>query len=719
MSVYEFGAFCLDIAEHCLRQRDKLIDLSPRLLEVLRLLVENNGHLITKDELMRRVWHGAAVEDGNLTVSIFKLRKILGENTRTPKYIATIPRRGYRFIANVNRLQAGSASPRVVFFGQLRAGDAESLNVIQEHWVDEADSQMHGLDGSLRLSLGVLGSERVENSPAYKEQVKGRKCWIDHTREGLITAINHFQHARQLDSDCADAYIALVDCYLRLRTNYFLPDASNAGANGSTPVVSGKSKVLRIRRPYDLKSEWDRAILQRELRRAAELDIPFPDTRQWQSMYNFCQSLYQEAAMGRIAEERTAWTKPREPSRHKGLKAYRLAIDTTPIAAQISCIVARDQIEVGNIEAGYVLLRPWFAVGEWPRSDGLSPQASADLLFTAGVLAGRLANSRQLSRGQVHAEALLNGAVSLFSQLGLKSRVGECKSELGRCYDRQGMSDLARATLSDAINEIPEHEHELKSRAILRLAYTEMKMGHLHDSFARLNDVRSMALASPSTKHFFHIEMATTLGELAIAKSSDDYFNMACDHYHQAVVLSYAVGHHHRSAVLESNHGYLLLAFGKLNVAEAHLMRARMLFDQFSNSCPQLDETIARLHLETNRFDLAEEAVNRSIAALESCGEDGLLAESLRTRGQILCRLNRYSEARSAFDRAFHGAKACSDTEGAGLALLTMMEEMGDYLEDYERVKLAITTRLLLHNSQRISVLKRVRKRLPAAKALR
>ena len=73
---------------------------------------------------------------------------------------------------------------------------------------------------------------------------------------------------------------------------------------------------------------------------------------------------------------------------------------------------------------------------------------------------------------------------------------------MGR-YDRQGMSDLARTTLVRAIAEIPEDEPELKSPAMLRLAYAEMKIGRLHDSLARLKEVRDLALANPSTTHFF------------------------------------------------------------------------------------------------------------------------------------------------------------------------------------------------------------------------
>jgi len=77
------------------------VPLTVKVFETLRALVENHGRVVTKDELMQRVWPDTFVEEGNLTVNIFLLRKELGEATGGIKYIETVPKRGYRFVAPV------------------------------------------------------------------------------------------------------------------------------------------------------------------------------------------------------------------------------------------------------------------------------------------------------------------------------------------------------------------------------------------------------------------------------------------------------------------------------------------------------------------------------------------------------------------------------------------------------------------------------------------
>src|SRR6266550_54375 len=103
-SVYEFGHFRLDPAEEVLFCAGKPVHLTLKAFAVLRILVENNGHVVTKGELMRQVWPDAFVEDVNLAQAISALRKVLGESHldhRSHEYIETVARRGYRFIAPV------------------------------------------------------------------------------------------------------------------------------------------------------------------------------------------------------------------------------------------------------------------------------------------------------------------------------------------------------------------------------------------------------------------------------------------------------------------------------------------------------------------------------------------------------------------------------------------------------------------------------------------
>ena len=99
--LYQFGPFCLDAGERVLLRDGRVVPLPAKALSTLLALVVSSGHLVEKDVLMEEVWPGEFVEEGNLARHIFMLRRALGETTENPKYIETIPRRGYRFIADV------------------------------------------------------------------------------------------------------------------------------------------------------------------------------------------------------------------------------------------------------------------------------------------------------------------------------------------------------------------------------------------------------------------------------------------------------------------------------------------------------------------------------------------------------------------------------------------------------------------------------------------
>ena len=100
---YEFGPFCLDPVEHTLLRGNQAVALTPKAFETLALLVRSGGHLVRKEELIEEVWHDTIVEEGNLNVIIHTLRKALGDDPRESKYIETVAKCGYRFVADVRK----------------------------------------------------------------------------------------------------------------------------------------------------------------------------------------------------------------------------------------------------------------------------------------------------------------------------------------------------------------------------------------------------------------------------------------------------------------------------------------------------------------------------------------------------------------------------------------------------------------------------------------
>ncbi len=109
--IYRLGPFRLDTQDNLLFRGSEPLALGRRALALLRALVERPGALVSKDALIEAAWPGQAVEESNLTVQIAALRKVLGEVSGGDRWIETMPRRGYRFIAPVVTEDANDIAP--------------------------------------------------------------------------------------------------------------------------------------------------------------------------------------------------------------------------------------------------------------------------------------------------------------------------------------------------------------------------------------------------------------------------------------------------------------------------------------------------------------------------------------------------------------------------------------------------------------------------------
>jgi DNA-binding winged helix-turn-helix (wHTH) protein len=112
--LYEFAQFTLDVPERDFLCGGKRIHLAPTTFEVLVTLVTRPYHLVTKHEILQCVWPDVSVAEGILTVHVAALRRVLGDTRRSPAYIETVSRSGYRFIAEVRDLTAAEAVTRGV-----------------------------------------------------------------------------------------------------------------------------------------------------------------------------------------------------------------------------------------------------------------------------------------------------------------------------------------------------------------------------------------------------------------------------------------------------------------------------------------------------------------------------------------------------------------------------------------------------------------------------
>jgi len=143
---YRFGEFTVDTGQKVLLREDKPLPLPPKLFDTLLILVENSGRIVQKEELMNRLWPNTFVEEANLTSNVQQLRKSLGDNARRPRYIETVAKRGYRFIAPVAAEQQN---------GTVNGGDsnsdARSSRIIAFEGIESAATQPNRVKRSQTL----------------------------------------------------------------------------------------------------------------------------------------------------------------------------------------------------------------------------------------------------------------------------------------------------------------------------------------------------------------------------------------------------------------------------------------------------------------------------------------------------------------------------------------------------------------------------------------
>ena len=156
---YEFGSFRIDVGERCLLHQETPIQLTPRAFDTLLVLVRQNGHIVEKDELLREVWRGSFVEEAIVAQNVFAIRKVLGQHSGS-QFIETVPKRGYRFVADVREIQKENTEVRLEHHTESRIViDEEERQGYQPYEAPHPTAIPSGrrlLKGDLRFTILVL-----------------------------------------------------------------------------------------------------------------------------------------------------------------------------------------------------------------------------------------------------------------------------------------------------------------------------------------------------------------------------------------------------------------------------------------------------------------------------------------------------------------------------------------------------------------------------------
>jgi len=175
------GPYRLDPEKRLLWRGDQLVPLTPKAASLLATLVEARGDLVTKEELLARVWPDTVVGEANLSVTVSGLRKVLGPTTEGGQYVVTVPRRGYRLGVETESAPTPPMTLAVLPFRPL--GDAEADRHLGLGMADAVIARLTRLQG---LAVRPLGSVRkYADAPADPEQV-GRLLGVDAVLDGSL-----------------------------------------------------------------------------------------------------------------------------------------------------------------------------------------------------------------------------------------------------------------------------------------------------------------------------------------------------------------------------------------------------------------------------------------------------------------------------------------------------------------------------------------------------
>jgi tetratricopeptide (TPR) repeat protein len=383
--------------------------------------------------------------------------------------------------------------------------------------------------------------------------------------------------------------------------------------------------------------------------------------------------------------------------------------------ALLRCQLARQQEEAGDYEAASEIMADlWPGVGARPMLEGLDDETRAQVLLRVGALTGWIGGAGQIEGSQETAKDLISESLRMFDELGKRNGVGEARSDLALCYWRAGAYDEARVMLQEALSEFDECDIERRAIALLRKASVERASNRLNEALRIYQDSITLfdKITKPLLTATFHHGFANVLNQLSSIENRKDYVDLALIEYAAASFHFEQAGHERYHACVENNLGFLFSTIGKFDDAHEHLDRAQVLMTRLKDNVhlAQVDETRARVLLAEGRNVEAEKTARVAVLRLEKGDELSLLAEALTTQGIALARLDHSDQARASLERAITVAEQAGDFDGAGVAALTMIEELGASLSNEEVWAAIDHADVLLEKTQDTATLRRLAK---------
>lgn len=344
------------------------------------------------------------------------------------------------------------------------------------------------------------------------------------------------------------------------------------------------------------------------------------------------------------------------------------------------CKTALEQKDRGDYAGAQETMRPlWKRVGERPKTTGLDSSVAAEVLFCVGILTSWIGSKNQIRDAQEIAKNLLTESITYFESIRDVTKVAVAQSEIAYCYWREGALNEARSWLDEALEKLT-FEGAARARALLKLTTVEWTAGRFREALELLDANESLfrKITNHTIKGGYHTELAIIHRNLATMENRLEYFRRAINEYREAE-RQFRLAHNQifRADVI-NNVGFLLFKLGHHKEAHKYLNEARRLTVKFKDKShtAQIDESRSQVLIAQGKLTEAERVARRSVSVSRKSGRFCLIAEALITQGTALARLGRTARAHFVFRQAIEAAHQVNALNIAGLAALTLIEEI-------------------------------------------
>jgi len=344
------------------------------------------------------------------------------------------------------------------------------------------------------------------------------------------------------------------------------------------------------------------------------------------------------------------------------------------------CQISLEQKDKEDYEgAQETMRRYWRGLGERPETRGLHASVEAEVLLCVGILTGWIGSKKQIDDAQETAKNLITESITYFDSEGDRQKVAAARVELAFCYYRDGELNEARTMIREALEKLTT-EGNTRARALLKLVAVECSAARFHEALKILTDNASMfrKLRHHTIKGGYHNEMAIILRNLAKSEKRDDYIKQAISEFQKADQEFKLARNPVYRADVKNNVGLILFNLSRYKEAHKYLDEARRLAVRFRDKGRTgiYNESAAQVFIAEGKFKEAEAVARQAVFAFEKSGHQCLMAEALITQGIALARSGRSERAHFIFQQAIQIALQVDALNMAGLATLTLIEEV-------------------------------------------